>query len=152
MNVNRGKMTAAAVLAVTLLVVGGVTGYGSVSYTHLILQSLLNGVDIRNCIHKCLDGDHRQITSALAACDKLTHVFILACEIPVIQIKSTYIDAAFLKGLCHKRQILSGTGCRKSATVDLLVEKELVFAVLFYVIQSFICFGIAVLKLSLIHI
>ena len=28
MNVNRGKMTAAAVLAVTLLVVGGVTGYG----------------------------------------------------------------------------------------------------------------------------
>ena len=27
MNVNRGKMTAAAVLAVTLLVVGGVTGY-----------------------------------------------------------------------------------------------------------------------------
>ena len=29
MNVNRGKMTAAAVLAVTLLVVGGVTGYGS---------------------------------------------------------------------------------------------------------------------------
>lgn len=111
-----------------------------------ILQSLLNGFDIRNCIHKCLDGDHRQITSALAACDKLTHVFILSCEIPVIQIKSTYIDAAFLKGLCHKRQILSGTGCRKSAAVDLLVEKELVFAVLFYVIQSFICFGIAVLK------
>ena len=28
MNVNRGKMTAVAVLAVTLLVVGGVTGYG----------------------------------------------------------------------------------------------------------------------------
>ena len=28
MNVNRGKMIAAAVLAVTLLVVGGVTGYG----------------------------------------------------------------------------------------------------------------------------
>lgn len=86
------------------------------------------------------------VTSALAACDKLAHVFILACEIPVIQIKSTYIDAAFLKGLCHKLQILSGTGCRKSAAVDLLVEKELVFAVLFYVIQSFICFGIAVLK------
>ena len=111
-----------------------------------ILQSLLNGFDIRNCIHKCLDGDHRQITSALAACDKLAHVFILACEIPVIQIKSTYIDTAFLKGICHKLQILSGTGCRKSAAVDLLVEKELVFAVLFYVIQSFICFGIAVLK------
>lgn len=60
-----------------------------------ILQSLLNGVDIRNCIHKCFEGDHRQITSALAACDKLTHVFILACEIPVIQIKSTYIEPLF---------------------------------------------------------
>ena len=32
-----------------------------------ILQRLLNGFDIRNCIHKCLDGDHHQITSALAA-------------------------------------------------------------------------------------
>ena len=28
MNVNRGKMTAAAVLAVTLFIVGGVTRYG----------------------------------------------------------------------------------------------------------------------------
>ena len=28
MNFNRGKMAAAAVLAATLLVVGGVTGYG----------------------------------------------------------------------------------------------------------------------------
>ena len=91
-----------------------------------IFQSLLNGFDIRNRIHKCLDGDHRQITSALATCDKLTYVLILSCEIPVIQIKSTYIDAAFLKGLCHKLQIFSGTGCRKSAAVDLLVEKELV--------------------------
>ena len=45
MNVNRGKMTAAAVLAVTLFIVGGVTRYGFV-FTHLCTMYILKCLNI----------------------------------------------------------------------------------------------------------
>ena len=59
MNFNRGKMAAAAVLAATLLVVGGVTGYGlhragtvgqplSLIHIQMCIRDRLFGVELRS--------------------------------------------------------------------------------------------------------
>ena len=67
----------------------------------------------------------------LAANTELTHILILTGKVTVIQIHGTDVGAAFPQGFGYELKIFASTGGKKFFTVNLLIEEELIFTVLF---------------------
>ena len=109
-------------------------------------QSMFNRFDIWNRADGGFHCDHDEIAMALASNAELAHVFVLTGEIPVIQVHGTNVGAAFPERLGHKLQVFADTGGKEFFAVNLLVEEELILAVLFDVVECFISFLVTSFK------
>ena len=76
----------------------------------------------------------------------MIHVFINFCKFTVIQIQRTGVIAALPQCFCNHCQIFSGSMIRIFLLFHLLIEEEITFAILFYIIQCLISLGVALLK------
>lgn len=66
-------------------------------------------------------------------------------EIAVIEVKCAEVSAGVVKRFCYESQIPAGAG-GEIASVDLLVKEKLIFAILLYIIECLVGFGIALFK------
>ena len=123
-QILHGTVTGTAIHTANLLA-------DSLFYT---FQSLFNGFYIRNRVDSCFHGDHHKITMTLAANTELTHILILTGKVTVIQIHGTDVGAAFPQGFGYELKVFASTGGKKFFTVNLLIEEELIFTVLFDII------------------
>ncbi len=96
----------------------------------------------------CIDfhRNHDQITLPPVADDQLMNVFILSCEITIIQIQRSRIASACLQRLCDLLQILPAGGSPGNQLRDFVIEAELILSVLLDVIEGLIRLGIAIRK------
>ena len=96
----------------------------------------------------CIDfhRNHDQITLPPVADDQLMNVFILSCEITIIQIQRPCIASARLKRLFNLLQILPAGGSPGNQLRDFVIEAELILSVLLDVIEGLIRSGITIRK------
>ena len=94
-------------------------------------KRVLDGLNVREGVHGDVHCDHDEVAATAAACTQLEHVFVLTGEITVIEVKCADVRA--------------GAG-GEIASVDLLVKEKLIFAILLYIIERLVGFGIALFK------
>ena len=108
-------------------------------------KRVLDSFNVREGVHGDVHCDHDEVALAVAASTQLAHVFVLTGEITVIEFKCADVSTGVMKRFCYESQIPAGA-CGEIASVDLLVKEKLIFAILLYIIERLVSFGIALFK------